>query len=325
MHWLTNIIDWNISRQIVWGIPIPAKICEKCGEGFVDLDDKLSKCAKCGGGLVKDNDTFDTWFSSSQWPFATLGFPDGDDWKTYYPTDVMETGGDLIFFWVARMIMLGLYRTGKVPFKTVYMHGLVQDAKGQKMSKSKGNVINPLDLTAKFGTDAFRMAVVVGNTPGTSLPLSEDKVRGYKNFGNKLWNIARFVLTSADGVTYDPEFKDWSAADAAHMKRLSALVSEITTEMDEYKFYLVAEKLYHYAWHEFADVILEESKSVLAGNDASARTSRQQFLLHAFRTIVKSLHPFIPFVTEEIWQTIKLENGGDATGDDLLMVQSWPK
>jgi valyl-tRNA synthetase len=161
-HWLNNIIDWNISRQIVWGIPIPAKICEKCQYGLPDLDDSIENCPKCNGELKKETDTFDTWFSSGQWPFASLGFPDSKDYKTFYPTQVMETAGEIIFFWVARMLMLGKYMTGKLPFNTVYLHGLVLDAKGQKMSKSKGNVINPLDLTEKYGTDAFRMGMVIG-------------------------------------------------------------------------------------------------------------------------------------------------------------------
>ena len=160
-HWLENIIDWNISRQIVWGIPIPAKLCLKCGHGMVDIENKISKCEKCGGEVTQDTDTFDTWFSSSQWPFAALGYPDSPDFVTFYPTSVMETAGEIIFFWVARMIMLGIYVTGKIPFMTVYLHGLVLDGKGLKMSKSKGNVIDPIILTEKFGTDALRMALVV--------------------------------------------------------------------------------------------------------------------------------------------------------------------
>src|SRR3989344_903278 len=163
IQWLQNINDWNISRQIVWGIPIPAKLCNTCDDGFVDLEDKMVKCPKCGGELIQDRDAFDTWFSSGQWPFATLGYPDSSDFKDFYPTDIMETAGEIIFFWVARMIMLGLYVTGKIPFKTVYLHGLVLDAKGEKMSKSKGNIINPLDITDKYGTDALRMGLVMGN------------------------------------------------------------------------------------------------------------------------------------------------------------------
>jgi valyl-tRNA synthetase len=279
--------------------------------------------------LKKDNDTFDTWFSSSQWPFATLGYPDSPDFKAYYPTDVMETAGEIIFFWVSRMIMLGLYITGKVPFKTVYLHGLVLDAKGQKMSKSKGNVINPLDLTAKYGTDAFRMGLIVGNTPGTSLALSEDKVTAYKKFTNKLWNIARFVLSTADGergkdqpkapsVAYDPDFKEWSEADKALMKSLNDLIAEVTREMDEYKFYIVAEKLYHYVWHDFADLVIEGSKPILSGTDQKASMSRIQFLLHAFQAVLRLLHPFMPFVTEEIWKDVPIP------AKKLLMVEKWP-
>jgi valyl-tRNA synthetase len=344
-HWLENIIDWNISRQIVWGIPIPAKLCTNstCGKGFVDLENKLTTCESCGGKLVQDTDTFDTWFSSSQWPFATLNYPDGADFKNYYPTDVMETAGEIIFFWVSRMIMLGLYVTGKIPFKTVYLHGLVLDAKGQKMSKSKGNVIDPLTLTSKFGTDAFRMGLVVGNTPGTSLALSEDKVSGYKKFVNKIWNITRFIISTAEGergkpaegqvevkavpVAYDPDFKDWSASDIAHTERVQELVAEVTKEMDTFKFYIAAEKIYHYAWHEFADIILEESKPIISGTNIAAATSRIQFLLHTLSTILKLLHPFMPFVTEEIWADagFATKKAQKSTTHGLLMVEEWPK
>jgi len=319
LYWLENIADWNISRQIVWGIPIPAKICTKCDAGYADVADKLKTCAKCGGALRKETDTFDTWFSSGQWPYVALGFPDRPDFKKFYPTNVMETAGDIIFFWVARMIMLGLYRTGKLPFSTVYLHGLVLDGKGQKMSKSKGNVINPLDYVTKFGCDAFRMALIIGNTPGSSLALSEDKVTAYKKFVNKLWNITRFVLSSTEGVAYDSQFSAWSAADEAHTDALTALAKEVTTEMDEYKFYIVSEKLYHYAWHEFADKIVEESKAVLSGEDAAAKASRQQLLLRILTDLLKLLHPFMPFVTEEIWGNIP-----NMKADRMLMVEKWP-
>ncbi|HRZ30654.1 MAG TPA: valine--tRNA ligase, partial [Candidatus Paceibacterota bacterium] len=191
-HWLENIRDWNISRQIAWGIPIPAKICSNsdCDYGTVDLEDKIKgKCPKCQTGeLITDPDTFDTWFSSGQWPYATLGYPDHSDFKEFYPTDVMETAADILFFWVAKMIMLGIYRTGKVPFRTVYLHGMVRAGDRQKMSKSKGNVISPVDIGEKYGTDALRMALVVGNTPGTDMALPEDKIKAYKLFANKLWN-----------------------------------------------------------------------------------------------------------------------------------------
>lgn len=318
VHWLENITDWNISRQIVWGIPIPAKICIRCGYGMVDIENKILKCEKCEGEVKQDSDTFDTWFSSGQWPFATLGYPENKDFKTFYPTDVMETAGEIIFFWVSRMIMLGLYVTGKIPFKTVYLHGLVLDAKGQKMSKSKGNVIDPLILTDKYGTDAFRIGLIVGNTPGTSLALSEDKIRAYKNYANKLWNITRFVLSNTSNIKYNENFKDYEKAEKALIKERDNLIKEINKEMDEYKFYLVGEKIYQYTWSRFADVIIEESKNILAGNDEKIKKSRAQFLLDTLIKILKVLHPFMPFVTEEIWSMMPLDN------KKLLIVEKWP-
>ncbi|MEK7645038.1 MAG: valine--tRNA ligase [Patescibacteria group bacterium] len=337
LYWMNNTLDWNISRQIVWGIPIPAKICDACGFAAPDLEHKLTTCPSCKTAtpLRIDTDTFDTWFSSGQWPLLSLGYSKGADWKSFYPTDVMETGSDLIFKWIPRMVIFGLYLTGKAPFHTVYLHGLVNDAQGKKMSKSKGNVTNPTDLIAKYGTDALRIGLIVGNTPGTNLALSEDKIRGYKNFANKLWNISRFVLesTSGQGATtafaYDPVFSAWSEAEKALTAERDALVAEITKEMDDNKFYLVAEKLYHYIWHRFADVILEDSKTILGSAAPSAapttatpadKTSRAQFLLHTHRAILKTMHPFIPFVTEEIWSLLP-----KATGEqELLMVEKWP-
>ncbi|MEK7143452.1 MAG: valine--tRNA ligase, partial [Patescibacteria group bacterium] len=260
LHWLNNIEDWNISRQIVWGIPIPAKICSGCGEASVGLDGSIKKCPKCGGKMIEDSDTFDTWFSSGQWPFATLGFPDGKDFKSFYPTQVMETAGEIIFFWVARMIMLGLYRTEKLPFTTVYLHGIVTAKDGQKMSKSRGNVISPLELSEKYGTDALRMGLIVGNTPGTTTALYEDKIRGYKHFANKLWNIARFVLENTKSMGNEKKI-ELNKTDATLEKELLALIKEVTEDMENFRFYLAGEKLYHYLWHTFADKILEESKS----------------------------------------------------------------
>ena len=317
IHWLQNITDWNISRQIVWGIPIPAKICNSCGNGMADLENKITKCDKCGKSVKIDSDTFDTWFSSGQWPSATLSFPDGKDFKNFYPTDILETAGDIIFFWVARMIMLGLYRTGKLPFKYVYLHGMVLDAKGQKMSKSKGNVIDPIVMTEKFGTDAFRMGVIVGNTPGTSLALSEDKIKAYKHFTNKIWNIARFILSNTEDIKYNEKFEKYSEEDLKLRTERHNLLADMTKDMEEYKFYLASEKIYHYAWHVLADKILEESKKIFENGKGEEIISRKQFLLHTLNKILICLHPFIPFVTEEIWSMLPEKK-------NLLIVEKWP-
>lgn len=339
LYWMNNTLDWNISRQIVWGIPIPAKICDTCGFASPDLENTMSTCPTAGckekpSTLRADTDTFDTWFSSGQWPLLALGYSQGEDWKKFYPTAVMETGSDLIFKWIPRMVIFGLYLTGKVPFTDVYLHGLVNDSSGKKMSKSKGNVVNPLDLIIKYGTDALRMGLVVGNTPGTDLALSENKIKGYKNFANKLWNITRFILSTTEGYARDGNFSAWTDADKILIAERDTLVAEITREMDEYKFYIVSEKLYHYAWHTLADKILEESKAIFGmkemkgadGNIIAAKpgkgsedekSSRAQFLLSTLDTLLITLHPFIPFVTEEIWQ-----NRGN---DSLLMIESWPR
>lgn len=317
LHWLGNIKDWNISRQIAWGIPIPAKVCTRCGAGMVDLDDSVSSCEMCGSPVEADNDTFDTWFSSGQWPFITLGYPDSPDFKTFYPTTVMETGHDILQFWVLRMIMLGLYRTGAVPFKYVYLHGLVRDAKGLKMSKSKGNVISPLEISDQFGTDALRMGLVVGNTPGNDLNLDPQKVGAYKKFANKLWNVARYILSEADGaeLTTQPAL---TPTDTQIVEGLHAVVRDVTGDLDNFRFHLASEKLYHYIWHEVADKILEESKPMLAGDDVEAKRSRQWTLYYILTTSLKCLHPFMPFVTEEIWQSLPEKDA------DILMVAPWP-
>ncbi len=314
-HWMDTIYDWNISRQIVWGIPIPAKICEECGEGMVDLDNLITKCSKCGGKVKQDADTFDTWFSSGQWPFATLNYPDSEDFKNFYPTDVIETGHDILFFWVAKMIMFGIYRTGKVPFKTVYLHGLVRDAKGQKMSKSIGNVINPLELSEKYGTDALRMAFLVGNTPGNDMNLSEDKIRAYKKFANKLWNISRFVLDNTEGlgeIDLNDERLNGLRRSNSELINLQKTISEITKEMDNFQFHLASEKIYHYVWHQFADKIIEESKEKIDSQET------QLMLIEILQICLKTLHPFMPFITEEIWQVLPIKN------KKLLLIEEWP-
>ncbi len=306
LNWLGNIQDWNISRQIIWGIPIPAWY--KGDEWHIGAESP-------GDGWVRDPDTFDTWFSSGQWPFATLQFPDHSDFKTYYPTTVMETGADIIFFWVARMIMLGLYRTGEVPFKYVYLHGMVRDAKGQKMSKSKGNVISPIDVSSQYGTDALRMGLVVGNTPGTDMNLDPKKIEAYKKFANKLWNITRFILENGGGTAGDKDALPQS--EQALLAEADALAKDITLEMEQFHFHLAAEKLYHYVWDRFASEILEESKAMLKGDDAEAKKARQTTLTILLGNALTLLHPFMPFVTEEIWGSLPKNKA-------LLMIEPWP-
>jgi valyl-tRNA synthetase len=322
-HWLENIRDWNISRQIAWGIPIPAKICSNpnCDYGVVDLEDKINgKCPNCQTGeLITDPDTFDTWFSSGQWPYATLGYPDHKDFKEFYPTDVMETGQDLIFFWVAKMIMLGLYRTGKVPFHTVYLHGMVRAGDRQKMSKSKGNVISPVEIGEKYGTDALRMALIVGNTPGTDMALPEDKIKAYKLFANKLWNITRFVLSNTPTTLERPPKGSSGVLNQADQKlseHFAEIIKDVTTDLDNYRFHLASDKLYHYVWDEFAAKILEDSKNIFLSEDNQAKVSRQQFLIRTLEKILITLHPFMPFITEEIWQSLDKNS--------LLMIEKWP-
>ena len=314
-YWMTNTIDWNISRQIVWGIPIPAKICNSCKKGFSDLNNELTKC-ECGGELRKDTDTFDTWFSSGQWTLLALGYPETKDLDIYHPTSVMETGRDLIFKWIPRMVIFALYLRDEIAFENVYLHGLVNDEKGEKMSKSKGNVVNPIDLVETFGTDALRIALVVGNTPGMDLSLSRDRIKGYKNFANKLWNITRFVMSSID----DSSFKKYSLneTDQKIMDGFDEQIKDITIDMENFRFYMASEKIYHYIWDTFASVIIEESKPILTGENHDFKISRQNLLIQILEKSLKILHPFMPFVTEEIWSIIPTDN------KKLLMVERWP-
>ncbi len=317
--WMSKIEDWNISRQIVWGIPIPAKVCTECGHGMVDLDDKITTCEKCGGKVVSDPDTFDTWFSSGQWPLATTKYPDGDDFKDFYPTSVMETGKDLIFFWVSRMIMLGLYRTGKTPFKKVYLHGMVRDKHGKKMSKSKGNVIAPSEVQERFGTDALRMGLIVNNAPGCDMNLDPDKVNAYKKFANKIWNITRFTLDNLENLDLDAPLNESDLKNIS--EKLRPAVTEITTYMEKDRFDLATEKLYHFVWDYFASELIEESKPLLVSSDNEIKKSRQVLLVKYLTTSLKILHPFMPFVTETIWQQLPKE----LKDYEILMVSKWPE
>ena len=276
-------------------------------------------CKKCGGDVYEqDPDVFDTWFSSGQWPFATLGYPNEKDFKTFYPTSVMETGYDILFFWVARMIMLGLYRTGEVPFKNVYLHGLVRDKDRQKMSKSKGNVIDPLGVAAEYGTDAVRMALVVGNTAGNDIVISEDKIRGYRNFATKLWNIARFIFMHQTDVATPLTARDKKiVADAKKAK------AKVAKYIESYDFHLAAELAYHYVWHTFADKVVESAKSRLESKNHVTRQAAHRMLHESFLECLIMLHPFMPYLTEELFQKSYAERTTQDNKHPLLMTSRW--
>jgi len=292
---------------------------EKCDEPIVSIED-VTECPHCGGGVLQDPDTLDTWFSSGLWTFSTLGWPEEtNDLKTYHPTDVLETGYDILFFWVARMILMSTYLLGEVPFRTVYLHGLIRDAEKKKMSKSKGNIVDPLDLGEKYGTDALRFGLIFGTAPGTDIPLSEDKIRGMKHFANKLWNIARFVLTNIDSIDFEKTYKDLSAktdADKNIIKKLNAAVLETSNNLERYNIHEAAQSIYSFAWREFADSYLEASKPQLANPELSENT--KEILGVTLATIIKLLHPFVPFITEKIWSLLPEHP------KNFLMIEPWP-
>ena len=310
-HWIDNLHDWCISRQIWYGHRIPA--WHRGEEIYV------GKSAPEGEGWEQDPDTLDTWFSSGLWTFSTLGWPDEtEDFRTYHPTDVLETGYDILFFWIARMILMTTALVGDIPFRRAYLHGIVRDAKGRKMSKSIGNIIDPLDMIAKYGTDAVRMSLLVGNPPGNDTNLSEDKIRGYKYFTNKIWNIARFIVTARESARPLPRPDKTPESDTSLRAEIEDLAREITSDIENFRLHLAAEKLHHYAWHRLADEIIEESKSVLAERNASSG-ARADTLADILRTLLLLLHPFAPFVTEKIWRLSFAEGSRD-----LLLVADWP-
>jgi len=310
-HWIDNLHDWCISRQIWYGHRIP--IWYRDNEMYCGIE------APQGDDWKQDPDTLDTWFSSGLWTFSTLGWPEEtEDLKTYHPTTLIETGYDILFFWIARMILMSGYLLGDIPFKTIYLHGLVRDEKGQKMSKSIGNIIDPLDMTKKYGADAARLSLIIGATPGNDVKLSEDKIRGFKHFANKLWNISRFVLSNTESASSNTTFDGWSEADAKLRTERDELLLDVTKDMEAYRLYLAAEKLYHYAWDTFAAEILEESKQIFKEDDEQAVESRKQFLYETLLILLRGLHPFMPFVTEEIWQSLPQKESA------ILMVARWP-
>ncbi|MFA6177403.1 MAG: valine--tRNA ligase [Candidatus Paceibacterota bacterium] len=304
-HWIENLHDWCISRQIWYGHRVP--VWYKGKEIYCDIE------APKDEGWVQDEDTLDTWFSSGLWTFSALGWPEKTkDMETYHPTDVLETGYDILPFWVARMILMSEYALGEIPFKNIFLHGTVRDAKGRKMSKSLNNGLDPIDIADKFGADAGRMALIVGTAPGTDSKISEDKIKGYKNFANKIWNITRFILDNTDENSFGKNVKNKLT------KEFDETVEDITSDMENYRFHLASEKIYQYIWHRFADEIIEESKEIIKTKGEKAE-ERKIALVLIWIDCLKILHPFMPFVSEEIWQII---NSRQKSG--LLMVEKWP-
>jgi valyl-tRNA synthetase len=307
-EWMNNIRDWCISRQIWWGHRIPVWTCGECGKTIVAVDDP-DKCPGCGSAqLRQEEDVLDTWFSSGLWPFSTLGWPEKTDaLATFYPTSLLVTGFDILFFWVARMMMLGIYVMDEVPFRDVYLHALVRDEKGDKMSKSKGNVIDPLEMMDKFGTDAFRFTLAAFSAQGRDVRMSEERIEGHKFFVNKIWNATRFSLMNlADYEPGSPVSEgDLSPADRWIKSRLNRAISEVISGLDEYRFNDAAAAVYQFVWHEFCDWYLELAKPALYGKvDPGKKLAAQQTLFCTLKTALKLLHPFMPFVSEEIWQTL---------------------
>ncbi len=324
-EWLNNIRDWCISRQIWWGHRIPVWYCQGCGNTIVAVTDP-SDCPRCGSvHLSQDEDVLDTWFSSALWPFSTLGWPDETEaLKTFYPTSLLVTGFDILFFWVARMMMMGLYVMKDVPFRDVYLHALVRDENGEKMSKSRGNIIDPLDMIDKFGADAFRFTLCAYTAQGRDVKMSEDRIEGYKHFVNKIWNAAKFSLmnledyTGPDCALLDLPKEDFPLAERWICHRLNQVTAEVTSQIEEYRFNEAASSLYQFIWHEFCDWYLELIKPTLYGKvNPEKRIFVQTTLRHTLATILQLLHPFMPFLTEEIWQALDESQGS-------IMVSPYP-
>ncbi|HEY5805838.1 MAG TPA: class I tRNA ligase family protein, partial [Candidatus Saccharimonadales bacterium] len=312
IEYLKNLKDWNISRQIAWGIPIPAFqnvndtddwiYDERVTEEIIEVDGKTYR---------RDPDVFDTWFSSSSWPYATLNYGEenDDDYNQFYPLSLMETGFDILFPWVSRMLMLGLYITGEVPFRAVYLHGLILDEHGQKMSKSKGNVVNPLDIADQYGSDALRMGIISGQTAGNNQPFGLPKVVGARNFCNKLWNIARYIEDKVGDEPKNGHPEAQTDADHWMLAKLAEATDEIASHLDNYRFSEAYDTLYHFVWDDFADWYIEASKAV----------ENKPLLAFALESILKITHPFAPFVTETIWQTLAW------APDQVLAASDWPE
>jgi valyl-tRNA synthetase len=313
-HWIDNLRDWCVSRQIWYGHRIPVWYKPKTdGTDEIYCDTE----APDGSEWTQDEDTLDTWFSSGLWTFSTLGWPEKTkDLEIYSPTDVLETGYEILFFWVARMILMTGYALGDIPFKTVYLHGTVRDDSGKKMSKSLDNGIDPLDVAREFGSDAGRMALIVGTGPGMDSKISKDKIKAYKHFANKIWNATRFVLSNSDNAdAANPPAL--TKTDQGHITQMEMTFHEVTKDIEEYRFHTAAEKLYHYFWHTFADIIIEESKKTLQNGSEEEKVSSKYTLFHILEQSLIMLHPFMPFITEEVWSMLPDRKR-------MLIVEPWP-
>ena len=316
-NWMENIRDWCISRQLWWGHRIPVWYCDDCGEMTVSREDP-TVCPKCGGKLRQDEDVLDTWFSSALWPFSTLGWPDDtEDLKYFYPTSMLVTGYDIITFWVSRMMVSGIEQMGETPFDTVLIHGLVRDELGRKMSKSLGNGVDPLEVVDEYGADALRFSLVMGVSPGNDTRYSKDKVEAARNFANKVWNASRFVLMNVnERKAFDPAKLE--TADKWILTRLQDAVKDISEHMEDGDFGLAATKIYDFAWSEFCDWYIELSKSRLLGENGESKDTAKAVLLYVLENLLKLLHPFMPFLTEQVYKYLPDTEG-------FLMLQKWPE
>ena len=319
INWMENVHDWCISRQLWWGHQIPAWYCDDCGHINVSRQDP-TRCEKCGcEHLTREEDVLDTWFSSALWPFSTMGWPDTEaaDLKYWYPTSVMVTGYDIIFFWVARMIFSGMEQMKKEPFHTVFIHGLIRDDKGRKMSKSLGNGIDPLEMAEKYGADALRFNLITGNSPGNDMRFYVEKCEAMRNFANKIWNASRFVMMN---LTIDkvelPEKLE--REDKWVLSKLNTLIREVTDNMDAFELGVASAKIYDFIWDTYCDWYIELTKTRLNGEDAEARLAAENVLCYVLLRILELLHPFMPFITEEIWQALPHEG-------DFLIRAKWPE
>lgn len=320
VHWLENIRDWCISRQLWWGHRLPVYYCDDCGHVIVTREE-VTSCDKCESKRIRqETDTLDTWFSSALWPFSTLGWPeDTEDLDYFFPTDVLVTGYDIIFFWVIRMIFSSLEQMGELPFKDVFLTGLVRDAQGRKMSKSLGNGIDPLELIEEFGADALRFMLISGNTPGNDMRFYIEKVEASRNFANKLWNASRFVLMNLDeGMKdYSIEDVDLFSEDKWILTRLNKVKRDVKINMDKYEIGLASQRIYEFIWEDYCDWYIEMVKTRLYGADEKSKEIAQRVLVSVLKDILKLLHPFMPFITEEIWQNLPQIS-------DPLIIQQWP-